>query len=264
MLTTERRLDLLLEPGVGRGERRSGALDDRVDRAGRQLDPEQLARELGRVAAGDTVADGERHDRCLQPRPERRPRQRAGKLGPRRGGTAGAADAVQPVLAHAHRDRRQFRDLVSPRLRRVDQLLLGEHTRARATPRGPMLDHLVDLLGREQPSVPAFVSGLAAALAAGARPTRPRRCRGRILRGRQRRVARTAAQPPLELRHPRLEPLIRLNQLADPQKQRDRRLPIAIEDRLRLGPLHATQLRRNTAGPCAGSERLHEMAHLQA
>ena len=73
-----RRLDLLLEPGVRRGERLTGALDDRVDRPGRELDPEQLPRELGRVAAGDTVADRERHDRGLQPRPERRAGHLAG------------------------------------------------------------------------------------------------------------------------------------------------------------------------------------------
>src|SRR6266545_2784418 len=54
---------------------------DRVDRAGRELDPEQLAGELGRVAARDPVADSERHDRGLQSRPERRPRHLAGKLG---------------------------------------------------------------------------------------------------------------------------------------------------------------------------------------
>src|SRR6266511_4622903 len=42
-----RRLELLLEPGVGRGERLPGALHDRVDRAGRQLDAEQLPGKLG-------------------------------------------------------------------------------------------------------------------------------------------------------------------------------------------------------------------------
>jgi hypothetical protein len=107
-----RRLDLLLEPGVWRGERLAGPLDDRVDRPGRQLDPEQLAGELGRVAAGDTVSHRERHDRGLQPWPERRPWHLAGKLGPGRGGALGAADSVQPVLGHAHRGRRQLSDLV--------------------------------------------------------------------------------------------------------------------------------------------------------
>ena len=68
----------------------------------------------------------------------------------------------------------------------------------------------------------------------------------------------------LQLGYPGLEPLIRLDQLADPQKQRNRRLPVAIENRLRLGPLHPTRLRRNTAGPCAGPERLRKTPSLQA
>ncbi len=60
----------------------------------------------------------------------------------------------------------------------------------------------------------------------------------RVLRGRQRGVARTALEPPLKLGHPGLEPPVRLQQLADPHQQRDRGLPITIENRLRLGPLH--------------------------
>jgi hypothetical protein len=124
------RLDLLLEQRVRAGERRPGSLDDRVDRPGREFDPEQLPGELGRVAAGDTVPDRERHDRRLQPRPERRPRQLAWKLGPCRGGALRAAHPVQPVLGHADGDRRQLRDLMPPRLRRVNQLRLAEHVRA--------------------------------------------------------------------------------------------------------------------------------------
>ena len=73
MLTTAARFDLLLEPGVRRGERLTGALDDRVDRPGRELDPEQLPGELGRVTARDAVAYRERDDGGLQPRPERPP-----------------------------------------------------------------------------------------------------------------------------------------------------------------------------------------------
>jgi hypothetical protein len=119
-----------------------------------------------------------------------------------------------------------------------------------------MLDHLVYPLGREQPSVPAFVPGLAAALAAGNRPAWPRRRRGRILRGRQRRVARTPIEPPLELADPCFQPPVRLDQLADPHQQRNRRLPITIQDRLRLGPLHTGQIRRPEAGPCTPGERL--------
>jgi len=48
-------------------------------------------------------------------------------------------------------------------------------------------------------------------------------------------------EPLLQLGDPDLEPPVRLDQLADPQQQRDRRLPIAIENRVRLGPLHNTE-----------------------
>ena len=147
---------------MGHGERRSAALHDRVDRAGGQLDAEQLARELGRVAARDTVSDRERDDRRLQAGPERRPRQLAGKLGPSRGRALRAADAVQPMLAHAHRDRRQLCDLVAPRLHRINKLLPGEHVRAGGATLGPMLHDLVNLLRRKQPPVLALVPGLAA------------------------------------------------------------------------------------------------------
>jgi len=134
----------LLEPGVRAGERLSGPPDDRVDRAGRELHPEQLPRELGHIAARDTVTDGEGYDRGLQPRPERRARHTGRKLGPRFGGADRAAQPVQAVLADPHRDRRQLRDLVPPRLCRVDALQHTEQARARAAPLRPMLDDLVD------------------------------------------------------------------------------------------------------------------------
>src|SRR5919108_1124999 len=244
-----RRLDLLLEPRVGRGERLAGRVDDRVDRAGRQLEPEQLPGQLARVAARDTVSDRERHHRRLQPGPERRAWHLVGKLGPGRAGALGAADSVQPVLGHTHRDRRQLRDLLPPRLHRVNAASRVEHVRAHAAPLGPMLDALVDLRGRKQPPVPALVPGLASPLAAGAWPAWPRRCRGRILRGRQRRVARAATEPPLKLGDASLQPPVRLDELADPHQQRHRRLPVAVEDRLRLGPLHAGRVRRAEPGP---------------
>src|SRR6266511_1244357 len=173
------------------------------------------------------------------------------------------ANGAQPVLGHPDRDRRQLSDLVPPRLRGVDQLLPVEHTRARAAPPRPMLDDLVHPLGRKQASVPPFVTGLAAARPAGSRPGRSRRRRRRVLRRRQRRVPRAPLQPPLELCHPSLEPLVRLDQLADPNQQRDRRLPVAVEDRLRLGPLHRTQLRRASTGPCTGPERLPKTVDMQ-
>src|SRR6266545_2605221 len=126
-----------------------------------------------------------------------------------------------------------------------------------------MLDDLVDLLGRKQPPVPALVPRLAAPTSTRALPARTRRRRGRVLRRRQRRVPRAPLQPPLKLGHPRLEPLIRVDQLPDPHQQRDRRLPVAVEDRLRLVPLHTGALRRTTPGPCTGAERLPKLSDLQ-
>ena len=111
-----------------------------------------------------------------------------------------------------------------------------------------MLDDLVDLPGREQPTVPAFVSMLPTPLTARPLPARTWRRRRRILRRRQRRVTRTPIQPTLKLAHPTLEalirldqPLIRLDELVKPKQQPDRRLTITIQDRLCLNPLHTTR-----------------------
>jgi len=70
------------------------------------------------------------------------------------------------MLAHPDRDRRQLGELTPGRLGRIDTIRLGELVRTRPAPLGPMLDDLVDLLGQEQPAVPAFVSVLPAPLAA--------------------------------------------------------------------------------------------------
>jgi hypothetical protein len=52
------------------------ALADRVRGPGRERHPEQITRQLGDPAAGDPICRGQRHDRRLQPGPERR----SGKL----------------------------------------------------------------------------------------------------------------------------------------------------------------------------------------
>ncbi len=160
-----RALDLLLQPRVRGGERLAGALDDRVHRPGRDLDPEQLAGELGRVTARDALTHRERDDRRLQPRPERPPRP-GGRLGRGHSRAPRAAHPVQPMLGHPDRDRRQLGDLTPGRLARIDTIRLGELVRTRPAPAGPMLDDLVDLLGRKQPAVLAFVSVPPAPLAA--------------------------------------------------------------------------------------------------
>jgi len=70
------------------------------------------------------------------------------------------------MLGHPDRDRRQLGDLTPGRLGRIDTIRLGELVRTRPAPVGPMLDDVVDSLGREQSAVPAFMSVLAAPLAA--------------------------------------------------------------------------------------------------
>ena len=60
-----------------------------------------------------------------------------------------AADPVQPVLGHPDRDRRQLRHLTPRRLDRIDALHLGELARARPALLGPVLDQLVNPLGRK-------------------------------------------------------------------------------------------------------------------
>jgi hypothetical protein len=115
------------------------------------------------------------------------------------------------MLGHPHRDRRQLGDLVAPRFRNADPLCLTEDVRARAAALRPMLDDLVDPIGRKQPTVPALMPRLAAPTATRPLPARTRRRRRRILRRRQRRVPRVPVQPPLKLSHPGLEPLVRLD-----------------------------------------------------
>src|SRR5439155_26291362 len=142
---------------------------------------------------------------------------------------------MQAMLGDRDRDRRQLADLVALRRSRVDPLILTEGVRACLTALRPVLDQLVHLLERKQRPVPAFVTGLAAARSARPRLTRARWRRGRILRGRKRGVARSPVEPLLELADAGLEPPVRLNQLTDAHQERNRSLPVAIENRLRLG-----------------------------
>jgi hypothetical protein len=164
-LDERRALDLLLQPRVRGGERLAGALHDRVYPPGRERDAEQLASEFARVRARDAVTHRERDDRRLQPRPERPPRP-GGRLGRRHRHALRAADPVQPVLAHPDRDRRQLGELTPRRLGRIETIRLRKLLRTPAAPLGPMLDELVELLGREQSALPALVSVLAAPFAA--------------------------------------------------------------------------------------------------
>ncbi len=89
---------------------------------------------------------------------------------------------------------------------------------------------------------------------------RARRRRGRILRGRKRRVARAPAQLLLDLLNAGLETLIPRPQRGD---EVHTALPPGVVDRLRLVPLHAAGIRRKAPGPCSGAERLLGIADLQ-
>src|SRR5204862_7759370 len=144
-----------------------------------------------------------------------------------------AADRVQPMLAHPDRDRRQLSDLPPARLAHSDAFRHRERVRARPAADGPTLDDLVDLLGRKQSPLAALLPLLAAPLAARPLPTPAWRSRPRILRRRQRRLARTPLQATLELSDSNLETLVRLNQtpvrhdqVAQPKQQPDSRLAI--------------------------------------
>jgi hypothetical protein len=61
------------------------------------------------------------------------------------------------VLGHHDRDRRQLGHLTPRRLGRIDTIRLGKLVRARPAPLRPMLDELVDPLGRKQPPIPALM-----------------------------------------------------------------------------------------------------------
>jgi hypothetical protein len=57
---------------------------------------------------------------------------------------------MQSMLGHPHRDRRQLRQLMAPRLNRVNTVCLDEQVRTRPAALRPMLDDLVDLPRRKQ------------------------------------------------------------------------------------------------------------------
>src|SRR5450759_2089619 len=113
------------------------------------------------------------------------------------------------------------------------------------------VDELIDALERKQGTASTLVAGLGAPLSARAWPARSRRCRGRIGRGRQRGVARASVETLFELCDAGLQPSVRLDQLIDSHQQGERRLPVAVEYRLRLGTFHTARVRRTQEGPCS-------------
>src|SRR5665648_1274179 len=116
--------DLVCKMSVGLCERLARVLHDGVDRAARERGAEQLAKKLCGVAPGDAVAHRECGDRRLEARAEGSRRHPGRQLCPRLGGTSGAAQPVQAVLAHPHGDRGQLADLMALRRGDRDALLL--------------------------------------------------------------------------------------------------------------------------------------------
>src|SRR5450756_467228 len=242
--------DLVCKLSVGLCERLARVLHDGVDRARRERGAKQLAQELCGIAPGDAVSDGEGGDRRLEARAEGSRRHPGRQLGARGGAAVRAAQPLQPMLAEDDRGRRQLRDLMARGL--PDRLALrrAEHMTAAATTR-PVLDDLIDAFKRKQETARALVAGLATPLSARGRLARPRWRRGRIGRGWQRGVARASAQALLELCDAGLQPSVRLDQLIDSHQQGERRLPVAVENRLRLGTFHSARVRRTREGPCS-------------
>jgi hypothetical protein len=182
------------------------------------------------------------------------------QLGPAAAPAIRAAHSIALVLGDLHRDHGQLLDLPAHRLAHRDTLLECESVTAPATLR-PILDHPVHCPRRQQWPALALVTGLGA-LSATRRilSTLLRRAGGRIGARGNRRVARTAVQPTLELG----DPLIlardphsqRPNLGVHPQKHlNDRRTPSVI-DRFRLNPLHTPRFDEPELCPPNPTERL--------
>ena len=137
----------------------------RVDRADRDPDAEQLPEQLAHVPPRDPVTRRQRHDRGLQPRPERRlanhPEPRAGPLL--------ASRAPQPMgamLDIVHdRGRWQLGNLMAPRPVTRDLLAVGELPPAPRTLLRVMVNDLLHLILRQQLPTRAPVTRLTARLA---------------------------------------------------------------------------------------------------
>src|SRR5450756_2977002 len=154
------------------------------------------------------------------------------------------------MLAEDDRGRRQLSELMARGFRNRLALRRAEHMAAAAAT-GPVVDELVERLYRCQPTTASRMARLGAGPPARGRLARSRWYRGRIGRGRQRGVARVSLEALLELCDAGLQPSVRLDQLIDSHQQGERRLPVAVENRLRLGTFHSARVRRTQEGPCS-------------
>src|SRR5437667_456273 len=186
---------------VDRLERFPGASEDRVDRPDRDRAAKQLVQQLDQLPTRETIPDRERRNRRLQLRTETAARNARLQLGSDRPTAVGTAEPLQPVLADLDRKRRQLRHLVP--CRRTIRLALGIiEDVAAAAALWPVVDDVRDPFDWEQRASVAGMARLCALLPP--RPPRPAPLPqpGRIVARRQRRVARLALQPLLELLDP--------------------------------------------------------------
>ena len=212
---------------------------------GRLTDPagEQLLAALDDVAARDPVAHRKRRDGRPKARTERALGNLARQLGSPALTAARAAHPLAPVLSDRHRDRGQLLHLPAHRHAYRDTLLGREGVSA-ATALGPVLDHPINGPRGQQRPAPAFMTELGALLATRWILATLRRAGGRIGARGNRRVARAAVQPTLELGDPLILARDARGQRLDlgihPQKHLHDRLTPSVIDRLRLSPLHTT------------------------
>ena len=216
---------------------------------------------------------GQRHDRRLQPRPERGRINLLGQPGARPGQTAATAQLMRAVLDRDHADRRQLADLVAtePSLRAA--LAVGELATAPATRIRVVIDDLIHLILRLQPTPGTPMPRLSTSLTFAALPAhqllrflarlRPP-LRPRFRRIHRRRLGTRARVLPRLL----LKPLQSIVVLLNPGRQLKNELNTCLTprviNRLRLGALHTCKIRctnKESLPKTPTTERLHKPVH---
>jgi hypothetical protein len=140
----------IIEPFLGFAEGRAGALEDGLDATDGDLGAEQLAAEIGHLTAGEPKAGGEGGDGSLQARPEALAGDLGRQLGLGERAAFGAAAAGEPVLGDSDGDLGQLAELMAAD--RAARRPIGERVPALRAALGQVLDHLIDLLDRQEPA----------------------------------------------------------------------------------------------------------------